>query len=147
LVSSGELGKGTLSQPPSAFDGQIAFANACTARCLALASDYELQGSAQLILLDGRIEIASRDGESPATVFSKKGLTHLGDGKSRQSAVQFTKARTHIEAVEMIYRYLEQEKLNLTGSRQTIEVKNGILFEVLHTNKGPVWFKTKIDWT
>jgi hypothetical protein len=116
-------------------------------KCLALASDYELQGSAQLILLDGRVEIASRVGERPATVFSNKGLTHLGDGKSQQSAVQFTKARTHMEAVEMIYRYLEQEKLDLTGSRQTIEVKDGLLLEVLPTNKGPVWFKTKIDWT
>lgn len=52
-----------------------------------------------------------------------------------------------MEAVEMIYRYLEQEKLDLTGSRQTIEVKDGLLLEVLPTNKGPVWFKTKIDWT
>jgi hypothetical protein len=146
LVSSGELGRGTLSQPATVFDRQIAFANACTVRCLTLASDYELQGSAQLILLDGRIEIASRDGERPATVFSKKGLTHLGDGKGQQTAVEFTKARTHIEAVEMIYRYLEQEKLDLTGPRQTVELKDGFLFEVLHTNKGPVWFKTRIDW-
>jgi hypothetical protein len=147
LVSSGKLGKGRLSQLPSAFGGQIDFANACTLKCLELAADYELQGSAQLIVLDSRIEIASRDGERPETVFRKKGLSHQGDGKSRETAMQFTKARSYGEAVEMIYRYIEQEKLQLTGPRQTTAVADGFLFEVFQTSKGPVWFKTKMDWS
>ena len=100
-----------------------------------------------MIVLDSRIEIASRDGERPGTVFSKKGLSHQGDGKSRETAMQFTKARSHGEAVEMIYRYIEQEKLQLTGPRQTMAVADGFLFEVFQTSKGPVWFKTKMDWS
>jgi hypothetical protein len=72
LVSSGELGKEALSQPPSAFQAQIAFANACTVRCLELAAGYELEGSAELIRLDSRVEIASRDGERPTTVFKSE---------------------------------------------------------------------------
>jgi hypothetical protein len=145
LVSSGTLGEGVLSLPPSAFQAQIELANACTLKCLALAIGYELEGSSQLIKLDNFVEIASRDGERPSTVFSKKGLSHLGDGKSQDTAIQFTKARTHSEAVEMIYRYLAQEKLRLIG-RQTEAVSDGFLFEVCETDEGPVWFKAKIQW-
>ena len=58
---------------------------------------------------------------------------------------QFTKARTHGEAVEMVYRYLQQEKLRFIG-RQTKAVEDGFLFEVCQTNEGPVWFKTKTQW-
>ncbi len=145
LVSSGKLGEGVLSQPPSAFQVQIELANACAIKCLTLANGYELEGSRQLIKLDNFVEIASRDGERPSTVFSKKGLSHLGDGKSQVTAIQFSKARTHGEAVEMIYRYLEQEKLHLIG-RQTIAVAAGFLFEVCQTNEGPLWFKTKLEW-
>ena len=147
LVSSGELGKGALSQPPSAFQAQIAFANGCAVRCLELAAGYELEGAAQLIRLDNRVEIASRDGERPTTVFSEKGLGYIGDGKSQKSAIQFTKARSHGEAVGMIYRYVKQEKLQLSGPRQTTAVSDGFLFEVFQTSKGPVWFKTKMDWS
>ncbi|QQO34264.1 hypothetical protein JJC00_00650 [Bradyrhizobium diazoefficiens] len=145
LVSSGKLGEGVLSQPPSAFQAQIELANACAIKCLTLANGYELEGSRQLIKLDNFVEIASRDGERPSTVFSKKGLSHLGDGKCQETAIQFTKVRTHGEAVEMIYRYIEQEKLRFIG-RQTKTVEDGFLFEVCQTNEGPLWFKTKLEW-
>jgi hypothetical protein len=145
LVSSGKLGEGVLSQPPSAFQAQIELANACIINCLTLANGYELECSRQLIRLDNFVEIASRDGERPSTVFSKKGLSHLGDGKSQNTAIQFTKARTHGEAVEMIYRYIEQEEFRFIG-RQTKTVEDGFLFEVCQTNEGPLWFKTKLEW-
>ncbi|WP_156526688.1 hypothetical protein [Bradyrhizobium sp.] len=145
LVSSGRLGEGVLSQPPSVFRAQIELANACTIKCLALATGFALEGSTQLIRLDNFVEIASRDGERPSTVFSKKGLSHLGDGKSQETAIQFAKARTHGEAVEMIGRYLKQEKLRLID-RQTQAVADGFLFEVCQTNEGPLWFKTKLQW-
>lgn len=144
LVSSGTLGEGTLSQPLSAFEAQISLASACAIKCLALATGYELEGSGYLIKLDNYIEIASLDREKPTTVFVKKGLSTLGDGSSQDTAIQFINARTHNEAIEMVHRYLEREKLRNNG-RQIAGIADGFLFEVIQTNKGPVWFKFKMS--
>jgi hypothetical protein len=147
LVSSGTLGKAAaLGISTSAYIKEIEFANACAIRCLDLADKYETEASALLIKLDSRVEIASRPGERVAAVFSTKGLAHEGDGQTRDTAICFIKARSHGESVEMIYRYLQQERLNLVSPRQTVDVRDDFLYEVFPTDRGTLWVKTKMTW-
>jgi hypothetical protein len=145
LVSSGALGKGPLDRSYGEYVAEIGFANACTRRCLQLADEYETSGSALLIKFDSRIEIACDLKERPTTVFSQKGLGHTGDGKTKETAVSFLKARTNQESIEMFYRFLDAQDMKLE-SRSIAAVEGGFLFEQAHTDKGVLWFKTKMDW-
>jgi hypothetical protein len=95
----------------------MAITNACISTCLRLAQDYQNDASYSLIELDSRVEIASLPRERvTTTIFSEKGLTHQGDGKSKATAILFTKPRTRGEAAEMIYRFLKRERLRIVGS-------------------------------
>jgi hypothetical protein len=85
-----------LHRPYSEFASQIEFANACVCKCLELANRYEREASVVLIILDSWIEIAGKRGERASTVFSEK-----GDGNTKDSAICFSKARTHLEEVEI----------------------------------------------
>lgn len=53
-------------------------------------------------------------------MFADKGLAHEGDGQTKETAICFTKARTHFEATGMIYRDLEAKKLVQTAPRQNL---------------------------
>lgn len=77
-------------------------------------------------------------------MFADKGLGHEGDGRTKETAIYFTKARTHIEAVGMINRYLEAEKMVQTGPRKNLGFNGGFLYELYQTNCGPLWVKTKM---
>jgi hypothetical protein len=145
LVSSGTLGKGSLDRPYGEYEAEIKFASTCTRRCLQLADEYETYGSALLIKFDSRIEIAGNPSERPSAVFSQKGLAHTGDGKTKDTAVCFVKARTHQEAIEMFYRFLASQNMTLR-SRAIAVVEGGFLFEEVQTDKGVLWVSTKMDW-
>jgi hypothetical protein len=146
LVSSGVLGSGVLDRPATYYINEMSIANSCILVCLQLAQKYQIEASRFLIQLDSRIEIASLPGERVTTIFSEKGLTHHGDGKSSETAILFTKARTHAEAVEMIYRFLAEKDIRTVGSKMLAAVADGFAFDVFPTTSGDVWFKTKVDW-
>lgn len=146
LVSSGILGAGALARPASDYANELALTNSCISSCLTLADRYQYDISCFLIILDSRIEIASLPNERVTTIFSEKGLTHQGDGKSKATAILFTKPRTRGEAVAMIYRFLNGKNLRPIGPKTLAAVEHGFAFDVFPTASGQVWFKTRLDW-
>ena len=80
------------------------------------------------------------------TIFSEKCLAHEGDGKSKETAICFSKARTHLEAVKIIHRFLKESRMDVVGRQQIAGMESGFLYEIIPTNLGDVWFKTKMDW-
>lgn len=65
-----------------------------------------------------------------------------GDGKSKETAFHFKKARTSQEAMKLSYQYLKEigYKVNLTD-KQNGGVEDGHAFDVWKTNVGTIWFK------
>jgi hypothetical protein len=145
LVSSGELGRGLLDRDYSEYEPDIEFANTCTRKCLELAHRYETEASTYLLFLDSRIEIAGKSGKRPMTIFSEKGLSHEGDGRAKESAIFFNKARSHVEAIEMTRRFLRSE--NRIFKMSIVEgIEGGFLYERIETDLGDLWFRTRTDW-
>jgi hypothetical protein len=62
----------------------------CVCKCLELANRFEREALVVLIKLDSWIEIAGKRGERASTVFSEKGLSHTGDGNTKDSAICFS---------------------------------------------------------
>lgn len=143
LVSSGKLGRGLLDREYSEYEPDIEFANTCTRTCLELANQYETGASILLVFFDSRVEIAGKSGNRPMTIFNDKGLSHEGDGRAKGSAIHFTKARTHVEAVDMMHRYFRSQRREF--KRSIVEgIEDGFLYERIETDIGALWFKTKL---
>ena len=68
---------------------------------------------------------------------------HSGDGKSKDTAIFFKKARTHNEAIQAFYKYLEQQEIEF-HERRIAAVEDGYLFDIVLTDKGPLWVKYQI---
>lgn len=77
-----------------------------------------------------------------SNVFSDKTSSLVGDGKSKDTAFHFKKARTSQEAMKLSYQYLKEigYKVDLTD-RQNGGVENGYAFYIWQTNIGTIWFK------
>jgi hypothetical protein len=100
---------------------------------------------ALLAKLSNRVEIASLQGTRVTTIFSEKGLTHEGNGNSKHTAIYFSKPRTHLETVGMIYRFLEEAKVEVVGPKIVAAIEDGFIYEIIRTNTGDIWFKTKMN--
>jgi hypothetical protein len=96
----------------------------------------------ELVLLNNWIELALK-GEKVTKVFSTKELAYQGDGKSIGTAIHFAKARTHAEGTQMIYRFLDNNGIQVTGPHELHSIKDGFVFDVIPTNNGPLWFGTR----
>jgi hypothetical protein len=135
-----------LERPATAYLEELGTANACVITCLELAERYLVEGAVLLAKLDARIEIASQQGTRVTTIFSEKGLAHEGDGSSKDTAIYFSKPRTQLEAVGMIYRFLQEANIEVVGIKVVAAIEDGFLYEIIPTNGGDIWFKTKMNW-
>ena len=77
-----------------------------------------------------------------SNVFSEKKTAVIGDGKSKETAFHFKKARTSQEAMKLCYQYLKEigYKVKLEN-RQNGGVENAYAFYFWETNLGTIWFK------
>jgi hypothetical protein len=147
LVSSGKLGGGRLSAPHGEVHADVADAAATACRCvvdaLKAARELGMELGRLLIRIQNWIEIAVQPGRKPLSVFIKKNLDYDGDGTSMVSAVYFRKARTKMESIEMIYRYLEETGAIITGVKESI-IEAGFVYDMFPTRGGRIWFKTPL---
>ena len=142
LVSTGKLGAGRLDPPADIHAEHITRACACVLLVLIEVECLVSSGGAALLRLDNYITIAMRPNQAAGAIFSVQTLTHEGDGKTKASAIFFTKARTPQEAVEMIYRHLERHGIEITGPKMIGGIEAGFIFDIFQTTQGKVWFKT-----
>ena len=138
LVSSGTLGEGHLDAPSTLFDEERVRALDTLDQCIKLVQDCQIGIGRNLIELDTRIRIASEGGRS-TQIFTNK-VDHAGDGKSKETALFFQRARSHFEAMKGFYDYVEKNGIMFNQAPRKL-IEEGHLYEAYNTNKGTVWVK------
>ena len=111
-------------------------------RCAALDWDLVISGTRHLSKIENWITIASSNGAKLSQLFSVR-VGHSGDGKSKDTAIFFKKARTHLDAMQAFYKYLEQQGIEF-HERHNAGFEDGYVFEFVMTDKGPLWVKYQI---
>jgi hypothetical protein len=112
-------------------------------RCAILVDDdFNKETTFYLTRIGSWIEIACQDGAKLGQVFSVRGAVS-GDGRTKETAVLFKKARTHREAMEAFYEFLKTEKPIMLSWR-TAAVEDGYLYDEVATDKGTLWVKYRI---
>ena len=142
LVSSGTLGRGPLIVPPDVFEKERREAIETLEGYVKLAEKTLIDIGRYLILLQSRMSIASQVGTKVGQIFSDR-VNFTGDGKSKDTALFFERARTHQEEIIALSAYMKKSGLELQ-SRMIGGFEGGFLFDVLTTNKGTLWVKHKI---
>lgn len=139
LVSSGELASGSIGIPSEALNKELSLARGAIERCAALDWDLVISGTRHLSKIENWITIASVKGAKLTQLFSVR-VAHSGDGKSKDTAIFFKKARTHNEAIQAFYKYLEQQGIKF-HERRIAGIEDGYIFDIVLTDRGPLWVK------
>jgi len=139
LVSSGELSTGSIGIPSSLMSEELSLARSAIERCAALDWELVISGTRSLSTIENWIAIASAQNTKLTQLFSVR-IAHSGDGKTKDTAIFFSKARTHVEAVQAFDKYLERQGITL-HARCLACIEDGYLFDIAQTNKGSLWVK------
>jgi hypothetical protein len=142
LVSSGKLSSGSIGIPSGSLTKELSLARGAIERCATLDWELVISGTGYLSKIENWITIASANGAKLSQLFSVR-VGHSGDGKSKDKAIFFKKARTHDEAMQAFYKYLEQQGIEF-HERRIAAVEDGYLFDIVLTDKGPLWVKYQI---
>jgi hypothetical protein len=143
LVSSGELGAGKIGVNAEKLAPELGRVHEIIERCAQLAGDdLNKKASYLLIRISGWTEVACQNGIKLSQVFSVRSATS-GDGRTKETAIFFKKARTHQEAVEAFYSYLKSENIVILN-RRTAAVEDQFIFDVVSTSKGTLWVKYRM---
>jgi len=140
LVSSGELGEGIID-PSIEEKKEIVESILQITGGIIKYLDYKGLDFASLgILIDNYLQKALHPTTTLATLFVEPSLEYTGDGKSKDTAIFFTKATTKTEHVKMQYEFMQQQ-----GIESTMQYIGGLeddyIYDVHKTAKGEVWFK------
>lgn len=143
LVSSGQLGSGQIRSHAEELGPDLTKTHWLIERCAMLVDDdFNKETTLYLTRIGSWIEIACQDGAKLSQLFSVRGAGS-GDGRTKETAILFKKARTHQEALEAFYGFLKAEKLMML-SRRTAAVEEGFLYDEVTTDKGPLWVKYRM---
>lgn len=78
-------------------------------------------------------------------IFSNNDISFTGDGKSKETAIFFLKAITHMDYVKFQYEFIAKN-LQTKGDDilgQSIgDIDSDFVYDIISTTKGNVWFKT-----
>jgi hypothetical protein len=75
-----------------------------------------------------------------ATFFVEPLFRHTGDGKTRETAIFFTGNLSHMQSIEMQYRYMRYHRLMST--MQSMEKTDQcFMYDIQTTQDGDLWFK------
>lgn len=142
LVSSGELSAGSIGIPSKSLIKELSLARDVIERCAALDWELVVSGTLHLSTIGNWIAIASGEGAKLSQLFSVR-IGHSGDGKSKETAIVFNKARTHYEAIKAFYEYLKEQGISL-HQRRLAGVEGGYMFDIADTDRGLLWVKYPI---
>ena len=142
LVSSGTLAAGSIGVPAGVLSPELRFARDVIEKCADIESKLIFSSTKSLIQIGDWVKIASQSGTKISNIFSVRS-SHSGDGRTKDSAIYFSKARTRHEAFQAFYAYLEKEGLELR-ERRMAGIENGFLFYIVRTDRGDLWVKYKM---
>ncbi|SDO86800.1 hypothetical protein SAMN04487957_1145 [Halomonas shengliensis] len=140
LVSTGQLASGRLN-PPEAYHRETLdrLRRYCTL-CMLFLRDRGVEHGTIFVKINNLFELCCARGAKISNVFSIKAPNPDGNGKSKETAYFFRKARTAFEAMSLCYEFLEKEGYEVRG-RQSGGFGHGVIYDIYNTDKGKVWFK------
>jgi hypothetical protein len=143
LVSSGHLGSGQIRSHAEELGPDLTRVHWLIERCLMLTDDeFNKEIAFHLGRIASWVEIACEDGAKLTQIFSVRAAAS-GDGRTKETAISFPRARTTFEEKEAFYRYLKANKLAMSG-RRLAAVEDGYLYDEVMTNRGILWVKYRL---
>jgi len=143
LVSGGTLGAGLLYVNSKTFLETKQITERIVEETAIVSEECNMEIGKKLIELSSWIGIASQSNAKPSQIFSERSGV-VGDGKSRDTALFFTKARNHFEAMQALHTFLEKEGYTKIGNKIK-GVEAGYLFDIILTDRGSLWSKFKFQ--
>ncbi|HOD51981.1 MAG TPA: hypothetical protein PKJ78_18220 [Candidatus Hydrogenedentes bacterium] len=141
LVSSGELGGGRLA--PSEEASAEALSRMCGYAILGvdLLEELSKKFGVHLVYYAHFINLGLREETKLANWFQERGVKITGDGKSKDTAICFVRARNAFEAIQMQQRYMKMNGIVPLGNRFLGGVEGEHIYDVYPTAEGELWFK------
>lgn len=140
LVSTGEIAHGRLKPREDVMDDVLVRLHYYCGRCLLQLRDLSIRYSGALIRLVNLAEYCFAPGAKVTNVFAVRAPTPQGDGKSRETAYSFPKARTPGEAIDLCYAYLHKNGY-VIQDRRNDGTEGDWMYDVYTTDSGTIWFK------
>jgi hypothetical protein len=143
LVSTGQLASGRLN-PPEEFHRETLdrFRRYCSL-CMLFLKENELALGSVFIKLKNLFDLCSARGVTVNNVFAIKSPMPDGDGRSKETAYCFRKARSKFEALELCQKFLEKGAYKV-HRKEIGDLDDDVVYDVYQTDKGEIWFKVPI---
>lgn len=141
LVSTGKLASGKLNPPEEFHRETLDKLRRICSYCMLYLREEVTGHLASPIRIQALIDRCFTRGVTLQNVFSIKEAKPVGDGKSKETAYYFPKARTPQEAIQLTYQYLQSEGYDLSGIKEIGGIEDGYIYDIHHTDKGKIWVK------
>jgi hypothetical protein len=147
LVSTGHLGDGVIDPPMEAKQDLVEQILVITGILVSYLQHKVVDFSSLGILIDDSLAKTLHVSSNLADIFQTRRPEFTGDGKSKDTAVFFTNARTPFEHISMQRTLIQQLRLQVEGPRYTARIEGGFVFDVYPTTEGQFWFKVPPAWS
>ena len=140
LVSSGDLGEGIID--PSIEEKKEIIENILQITGIMIKYlNYKVWHFGALgMMIDNYFQKAIHPEITLATLFREASLDYIGDGKSKETAIFFTNAKTHVDHIKMQYYFMQQNGIE-SRMKRIGAIEDNYVYDVHETTKGELWFK------
>lgn len=145
LVSTGQLANGRLNPPEESQRDILDRLRRICSLCMLFMRDHAIVRGRILLEIQSLFEFCFVKGVKVNNVFAIKAAKPDGDGKTKETAYFFHKARTKLEAMKLCYEFLQNESCEV-GDRTIGAIEGKFIFDVYKTHKGDIWFKVPVSF-
>jgi hypothetical protein len=140
LVSTGRLANGRLNPPEEFHRETLDRLRRYCSLSMQFLKERGIEHGSIFIKLQNLFDHCLAKGATVNNVFAIKRPIPDGDGKSKETAYCFRKARTAAEAIALSYEFIENEGYNVKR-KEIGGLGDGVIYDVYDTDKGKIWFK------
>lgn len=126
--------------PEHLLEDELGVSEAALAAGIRSLAAIESAAAAVLVRLEGAAA-AAEEGQARLVPLGEGGV---GDGLTRERAIHFPSARSHLEHVQMIVRYLQRHGI-AEKVRLPMGSDDGYFYEIYSDGRTKLWFKTRLD--
>jgi hypothetical protein len=141
LVSTGRLANGRLNPPEEYHQETLDRLRGYCSLSMLLLKKRGIEHVSTFIKLQNLVDLCSARGATVNNVFAIKKPIPDGDGKSKETAYFFRKARTAAEAIDLSHEFIEVEGYDVKR-KEIGGLGDGVIFDVYHTDKGTIALDT-----
>jgi hypothetical protein len=140
LVSTGRLANGRLNPPEEFHRETLDRLRRYCSLSMQFLKERGIEHRSTFIKLQNLFDLCLAKGATVNNVFAIKKPIPDGDGKSKETAYSFRKARTAAEAIALSYEFIKTEGYNVKR-KEIGGLGDGVIYDVYDTDKGKIWFK------